>query len=173
MNGSERRKEVQDQIYVMEAILGYVRSQDGGEFYQVKWEGYAVEESTWEPAANILMPNEQMRADMERLKKEFNEKQRVRGSSKRVKTSVPRATPLRTETKVVDKPLKSHPTTVRRLVIKRGAKQSTKKVNDGVHVVVMKDGVESVLQLQEAVKNAPAELLQYLVDNIRFVPRRA
>eukprot|EP01057_Protomagalhaensia_wolfi_P002074 Protomagalhaensia_wolfi_Nauph_80__2073@NODE_2326_length_1127_cov_8_031250_g1821_i0_p1_GENE_NODE_2326_length_1127_cov_8_031250_g1821_i0NODE_2326_length_1127_cov_8_031250_g1821_i0_p1_ORF_typecomplete_len322_score91_02Chromo/PF00385_24/3_8e15_NODE_2326_length_1127_cov_8_031250_g1821_i01281093 len=41
-----------DQVYIVESILDS-RVIDGQEEYHVKWKGYSLNESTWEPKANI------------------------------------------------------------------------------------------------------------------------
>ena len=42
----------------MEKLLGIWRNSKGKLFYLVKWEGYEKEQSTWEPASEIIHAEE-------------------------------------------------------------------------------------------------------------------
>jgi len=44
------------EIYNVEKILGKKRGEEGQWLYRVKWEGYGVEENTWEPADHFHSP---------------------------------------------------------------------------------------------------------------------
>lgn len=50
---SKRPAELDDNIYEIDKIMEHAGS-DGHYVYLVKWKGYSADESTWEPASNIL-----------------------------------------------------------------------------------------------------------------------
>ncbi|VDM47889.1 unnamed protein product [Toxocara canis] len=61
--------EDQEEEYVVEKILSkkVISGEDGGVFYLIKWKGYPVEESTWEPEENCFEQGEEKKRGKKRL----------------------------------------------------------------------------------------------------------
>ena len=56
-SGSGSFRKGQEQIFTPERILAEKTSSSGRKLYLIKWEGYSVEESTWEPVKNLRLRN--------------------------------------------------------------------------------------------------------------------
>ncbi|KHN73347.1 Chromo domain-containing protein LHP1 [Toxocara canis] len=74
--------EDQEEEYVVEKILSkkVISGEDGGVFYLIKWKGYPVEESTWEPEENCESSRDMIRK-FEQGEEKKRGKKRLSGSS--------------------------------------------------------------------------------------------
>lgn len=63
--------------YEVEDIIGKRTTQKGQTQYLIKWEGYPVDESTWEPAENLNKIKSLIRLYEENIKKNSEENQTI------------------------------------------------------------------------------------------------
>eukprot|EP01068_Selenidium_serpulae_P017332 Selendium_serpulae@DN6371_c1_g1_i7.p1 len=67
------KAKTEDDVYTMDDVMDYRKSR-GKDLFLVAWKGYPKEEATWEPAANIFDPSEDILKKMEQLRNSAGEK---------------------------------------------------------------------------------------------------
>ncbi|KAK6052930.1 chromo' (CHRromatin Organization MOdifier) domain protein, partial [Cooperia oncophora] len=75
--GRDKRKEEDedsgDDVYVVEAVINKRKAKDGKIEYLLKWQGFPLEESTWEPEENVAC--HELIAEFERKRNKKKEPQ--------------------------------------------------------------------------------------------------
>ncbi|RCN32912.1 chromo shadow domain protein [Ancylostoma caninum] len=83
--GRDKKKEEDedsgDDVYVVEAVINKRKAKDGKVEYLLKWQGFPLEESTWEPEENVAC--HELIAEFERKRSKVEKKEPSAGSEKR------------------------------------------------------------------------------------------
>ncbi|KAJ1372861.1 Chromobox protein 5 [Parelaphostrongylus tenuis] len=70
-----------DDVYVVESIINKRKNKEGRIEYLVKWQGFPLEESTWEPEENIAC--HELLTEFERRRNKMEKKEAILSSEKR------------------------------------------------------------------------------------------
>ncbi|CAJ0600426.1 unnamed protein product [Cylicocyclus nassatus] len=70
-----------DDVYVVEAVINKRKAKDGKVEYLLKWQGFPLEESTWEPEENVSC--QELIAEFERKRSKTEKKEPSVSSDKR------------------------------------------------------------------------------------------
>ncbi|EYC20811.1 hypothetical protein Y032_0021g439 [Ancylostoma ceylanicum] len=83
--GRDKKKEEDedsgDDVYVVEAVINKRKAKDGKVEYLLKWQGFPLEESTWEPEENVAC--HELIAEFERKRSKVEKKEPSAASEKR------------------------------------------------------------------------------------------
>ncbi|WKX99123.1 hypothetical protein Q1695_014194 [Nippostrongylus brasiliensis] len=75
--GKDKRKDddddSSDDVYVVEAVINKRKAKDGKIEYLLKWQGFPLEESTWEPEENVAC--HELIAEFERKRSKMEKKE--------------------------------------------------------------------------------------------------
>ncbi|KAJ1347362.1 Chromobox protein 1 [Parelaphostrongylus tenuis] len=70
-----------DSVYVVESILNKRKTKEGKVEYLVRWQGYPLEDSTWEPEENVTC--HELLAEFERTRSKTEKKESSSASSEK------------------------------------------------------------------------------------------
>uniref|UniRef100_A0A1I7WQZ8 Chromo domain-containing protein n=1 Tax=Heterorhabditis bacteriophora TaxID=37862 RepID=A0A1I7WQZ8_HETBA len=72
---SKKKEEDAEDVYVVEAVINKRKTKDGKNEFLLKWQGFPLEESTWEPEENVSCPELITEFERKQIKKEKRESQ--------------------------------------------------------------------------------------------------